>query len=157
MKYRPDEQNSNDNALITAVTSALRSIQPSYDSAQTWFMTRNHVKSMVSPILPSRKSKYYIPLFGSVFASALAFVMILTSQNSPISSEIATFDANLALKLNEVSTFSVQIDEVIPPQTQEKQVLAKIDAQSRSTSRTQADDAFTASLDVETSLQDLFQ
>lgn len=157
MNYRPDEQNNDDHALITAVTSALRSIQPSYESAQTWFLNKNHVKPKVSPIFASHRSKYYIPLFGTFFASALALVMILTSQNSPLLPEILTFDANTALKSAEVSTFSAKINEVTPPQSQEIKVLAKIDAQSRSASRTQADEAFTASLDVETSLQDLFQ
>lgn len=156
MKYKPEKQHNPDHALITAVTSAFRSINPPYNNAHTWYTRRNTLK--VHPARPI-KSKYYIPLFGSVFASALALIMIITSQNSslPTTGDVALNKSALSPEMRTVSTFSNNTTEVVPTQTKEKQILAKIDAQSRSTPRTQAEESFTASLNVETSLQDLFQ
>lgn len=155
MKYKPEKQNNPDHALITAVTSAFRSINPSYGNAHTWYTRRNILKtSSARPV----RSKYYIPLFGSVFASALALIMIITSQNSPLpTGDVALSKSALNPEMRTVSTFSDNTIEAVPTQTKEKQILAKIDAQSRSTPRTQAEESFTASLNVETSLQDLFQ
>lgn len=160
MKYNSNEKHSNpDHALLTAMTSAFRSINPSYSKTYTWYTQKNHLKSKVSPLSP-RKSRYYIPLFGSVFASALAFVMILTSSNNQISNEIVAFDTQNLAKTAEnqdVASFSTMSTRTIPEKTEQKQVLAKIDAQSKASSRTQADESFTESLDTETSLQDLFE
>lgn len=161
MKYKHEKPNNPDHALTTAVISAFRSINPSYDSAHTWYTHRQPAKARTPLLSKPIKSKYYVPLFGSVFASALALVMILTSQNNPLPTGNVAFNTNSTETLSKeariVSTFSTNTTEITPTVTNKKQVLAKIDAQSQSTSRTQADESFTDSLNVETSLQDLFE
>jgi hypothetical protein len=158
MKYKTEKQNNPDHALITAVISTFRSIAPSYHRAHTWYIQKNLSTSHISPV--KVRSKYYIPLFGSVFASALAFVMILTSQNNIIPTENIAFNARNTentLENNVVATFSNISTKTTSEKTVKKQVLAKIDEQSKAISRTQADESFTESLNTETSLTYLLE
>ena len=157
MKYNHQEPQTKDHALIVAVISAFRPINPSYTDAHTWYTKHALASAKPSPLARSVKSKYYMPLFGSVFASALALVMILTSQNNPLPT--GTVALKTAPSANpELATFSSLSSDARSVEVKEdRQILAKIDAQSKATSRTQADESFTESLNVETSLQDLFQ
>lgn len=155
MNYKHQEPQTKDHALIVAVTSAFRSINPSYTNAHTWYTKQVPAIATPSPLSRPTKSRYYLPIFGSVFASALALVMILTSQNTPLPT--GTVALKMAPSNPEVSSFSVASDARSGETTGERQLLAKIDAQSKATSRTQADESFTESLNVETSLQDLFE
>lgn len=155
MKYNHDKPNSTDHALITAVTSAFRSINPSYETTHAWYKQKNHSKSIVSPVLGRVRSKYYIPLFGSAFASTLALVMILTSQNNVLPSGNVAFKAEITA--DSAQNADISMSSTMSTKTDEKHVLAKIDAQSKSASRTQADESFTESLNTETSLQYLFE
>lgn len=155
-----EKLNNHEKTLITEVTSAFRSINPSYNSAYNWYTEKNFVKSSVSQIHRPLKSKYYIPIFGSVFASALAFVMIITSQNNQTPVANMAFQTKImpaTQDIHEISTFSSLSSETPTQKIDEKHVLAKIDAQTKAVSRTQADESFTESLNVETSLKDLFE
>lgn len=155
-----EKLNNHEKTLLTAVISAFRSIYPSQNSALNWYTERSASKSSVSHVSKSIKSAYYVPIFGSVFASALAFVMIITSQSNQMSHEVGTFQTKitpLTSEIQEITSFSVITADVPAQKTEEKHVLAKIDAQTRAVSRTQIDESFTDSLNVETSLKDLFQ
>lgn len=171
MKHNNEQINKED-SLITDVISSFRSVSPSYEKTKVWYLDNaqkpKQVRSLNKPIL----SKYSLPLFGSVFASALAVVMILTSQNNVIQNgEMPVMVADITFTENQG-----QIEERYDPITfatiadqpamkgmaaktiqQEQPLLEKIEAQSRASSRTQADESFTESLNVNTSLQDLFQ
>ncbi len=153
MKYNHQEPQTRDSALIVAVTSAFRSINPSYTNTHAWYTKQAPVIATPSSSPRSVKSRYYLPIFGSVFASALALVMILTSQNNHLPT--GTVALKTTSNAPEVRSFSVSSD--VAPEAEERRLLAKIDAQSKATSRTQADESFTESLNVETSLQDLFE
>lgn len=160
MKYKKEEPHNPDHALMTAVTSAFRAINPSYENTYAWYTQKNRSKLITSPVLKSTRSKYYIPLFGSAFASALALVMILTSQNNLLQEGNMAFNTRSVQNSGEngdVAAFSAMSAKTVPVKTDEKHVLAKIDAQSKSASRTQADESFTESLNTETSLKDLFE
>lgn len=155
MKYKHLEPKTTDPAFIVAVTSAFRSIDPSYTKTHAWY-TKQSPTGVPSHVFQPIKSKYYLPIFGSVFASALALIMILTSQNTPLPTGTVAFK-NIPPTNPEISTLSTPSDSTRAIQIkEERQLLAKIDAQSKATSRTQADESFTQSLNVETSLQDLF-
>lgn len=156
MNKTHEKLHNHEKTLITDVISSFRSINSPYNSAHTWYASQ----LKVSPFSRPTKSTYYIPIFGSVFASALAFIMIITSQNSQAPLESTTFQlktSSIASEKQEVATFSMVSSELSLQKTEEKQVLAKIDAQTKVISRTQADESFTESLDVETSLKDLFE
>lgn len=160
MKYKPEQQNNTDHALTSAVFSAFRTINPSYETTLAWYKEKNHTHLNVSPVLDNVRSKYYIPLFGSAFASAFALIMILTSQNSFTPSSGVAFEATASqgsTNIANLKTFSSVSAKSEPIGAGKVHVLAKIDAQSKSTSRTQADESFTASLNTETSLRDLFE
>lgn len=160
MKYNNEKQNNPDHALINAVTSAFRSISPSYSKAHAWYEKRNDLKPKISPVPVKIRSRYYIPLFGSVFASALALVMILTSNNNVIPSGNVAFNTENTQGLSEnadVASFSTMRTKTTDTGSNGRHVLSRIDAQSKSVSRTQADESFTESLNTETSLKDLFE
>lgn len=154
MKYKQEKPNTDDHALTVAVISAFRSIHPSYTEAHKWYTNKN---KDISPIVPV-KSRYYIPLFGSVFASALALVMLITSQNTliPPNNELAVgFKAEIG-ENQPNSARLMSLNSSIEEKKVEKPLLAKIDEQVQTTSRTQ-DEVFTESLNVETSLNSLFE
>lgn len=158
MNNKPEKLHTEEKAFITVVTSAFRSIDPSYTNAFNWYTQKNPTKSMVSRVATRVKSQYYAPIFGSVFASALAFVMILTSQNPTLPTSTMTFETqNVQQDESALASFSTQSAPTLKKEVEQKRVLAKIDAQTKVVSRTQADESFTESLDVETSLQDLFE
>lgn len=162
-----EKLNNHERTLITAVISAFRSINPSQNNAYAWYTEKKPLKSSVSPISKPIISTYYVPIFGSVFgsvfASALAFVMIITSsQNNHSANTIEevsfqTETMSLTSENQDISSFSDISNETSIQKIEESHVLAKIDAQTKAISRTQADESFTESLNVETSLKDLFE
>lgn len=160
MNKTNEKLNNHEKTLLTAVISAFRSINPSQNSAYNWYSQIKPLKSSASPVSKPVISTYYVPIFGSVFASALAFVMIITSQNNQNTFQQVSLQRNtisLSSETQHVSSFSAISNESSKENTQENHVLAKIDAQTKGISRTQADESFTESLNVETSLQDLFE
>lgn len=155
-----EKLNNHERTLLTAVISAFRSINPSQKTAHTWYTEKNPSKIMVSHVSKPIRSTYYVPIFGSVFASALAFVMIITSHNNQNTIEQVSFQArtmSLASENQDIAAFSTISTNLSPEKPEENHVLAKIDAQTKSISRTQADESFTESINVETSLQVLFE
>ena len=155
-----EKLNNHEKTLLTAVISAFRSINASQNNAYAWYTEKNLLKSRVSHVSKPIRSTYYVPIFGSVFASALAFVMIITSQNNQNTLEQVSFQTetmSLTSENQNISSFSTISNETSTQKTKENHVLAKIDAQTKVISRTQADESFTESLNVETSLQDLFE
>lgn len=158
-----EKLNNHERTLITAVISAFRSINPSQNNAYAWYTEKKPLKSSVSPVSKPIISTYYVPIFGSVFASALAFVMIITSsQNNHSANTIEevsfqTKTMSLTSENQDISSFSAISNETSIQKIEESHVLAKIDAQTKAISRTQADESFTESLNVETSLKDLFE
>lgn len=174
MKYNNNEQHTeSEDRLVTDVISSFRSFSPSYQKTKLWYLENKPQvaqKKNSAPFL----SKYSLPIFGSVFASAFALVMILTSQNGVIQSgemavQIDTFglpEERLAKQGDEMpvtfSSFSSDGTggEMMMAKTammQEPTVLEKLEMQSQASSRTQADEDFTEVLEIEPSFEQLFQ
>ncbi len=143
-KYTHTEQQKDDR-LAHLVFSALQNIEPSYSNTHAWYSVSKKKKEV------STISRLSLPIFGSMFAATFAFVMIISIQPEGETSEIAMVSETAPTTLASKS-MSVDVN-----QGSQAPVLAKIDAQTKITSRAQADEGFTESLAVDTSLEYLFE
>lgn len=156
MKQHNYNQIETKSILETDVSSALRSIDPSYENANSWYTSQK-------PVLRNKKSKSYftVPLFGSVFATVIAFVMIFSTDSSNQNTvamqdgiEIASFAMNTnTLTPREIGTVSTDVNA--RRQEPAERILSKIDQSILASSRVQTE-TFTA-METDESLNVLFE
>jgi len=156
MKQHNFNQIETKSVLETDVSSALRSIDPSYENANSWYTNQK-------PTQNNKKNKYYftIPLFGSMFATTIAFIMIFSTdsshQNTIVmqdNTEFASFVTNTStLTSPEIKTVSTNADA--RRQEPAERILSKIDQSILASSRVQTG-TFTA-METDESLNVLFE
>lgn len=173
MKYKDSEKHIQpEDRLVTDVISSFRSFSPSYDKTKIWYLEnkpQEKPKKVASPFL----FKYSLPIFGSVFASTFALVMILTSQNAVVPNgemvvqvDTARFSQEPVIESDVApmgfSGFAADTagSEMMMAKTAmmpEPTLVEKLEEQSKVASRTPAEEDSTETSEMEPSFDQLFQ
>lgn len=154
MKINIQSNQKSKETLEKSAFLALQSITPSQKKAYTWYKNKNS-----SPLSPF--SKFSVPLFGSVFAASLAFIMIITGQSAH--TPVATFSsapletARISLEAEPALTPKTTRTQSITPTSEPESIIVRIDTETKMASRIQTEDNFTDSLAIETSLSSLLE
>ncbi len=142
--------------LETDITSAFRSIDPSYKNTDMWYQSQKTT-------FRSKKSKYFftIPLFGTAFAAIFACIMIFSSssnQNNQLAIKNSVENASFSIETNDIPPSTARTMKVVSVsgnEQPEERILSKIDRSIQASSRVQPE-AF-ISINTDDALNALFE